>query len=313
MVSPPVPSVLAEAAPALSLPTCVPVAEDEHRGRARRALSAAAVDGSLHTLVADARNASHDRRCGRRGKRTSLSASFSSVRPGWHFWLVALGSTLLISVWVLVVGGAAYSLGRCMTLPWAEDKDRHCVTAIGLGSALLATCVWSTFDRHYRFSCRPRGTARTRISASGVGEVDRDGYEFPAGSSIVSRAPKPAELLVEYTTARLLSQQPRTVQEVLQQQVDRDKDRDRDSCGSFETVTVGELATMVTIGALPSHSRVRAAPHDQCSTSSRAQRSSESRLWVLMDSFIDMSMSLEPRLGDEQVTHDRHADLVERL
>ena len=207
----------------------------------------------------------------------------------------------------------AYSLGRCLRLPWTEDEARACTAACSLGSALLAACGGATVDRH----CRSRVAASGRVSASGAGDVNRNG----------SLVPKPAELLVECTTARVLSKrQPRAVRDAVQQQ-DRDRDRDRDSCGSFETVTVGELATMVINGALPSHSRVRAAPqraqltggagrsHHPSSdgAASSSSHSSEGGPWVMMDSFIDMSVPIEHLDLNERVVDDRYADLVERL
>ena len=87
---------------------------------------------------------------------------------------------------------------------------------------------------------------------------------------------------------------------------------------------------MVTNGALPSHSRVRAAPQrarptggagrshhpssdGAASTSSGATHSSEGGPWVMMDSFIDMSVPIEHLDLNERVVDDRYADLVERL
>lgn len=313
-------AILGDQAPrAAALPSGVVDAMDSsceaRRGRTRRAIVAAEADGSLHKLVADARRASHRyelHEVWRRAEPNAAAASISSARPRWHLWLAAVESTLLISLFVLLVGGVAHSLGRCMTSPWPEDIQRPCSASCGLGSALILMCVWATSDRHCRCRFRLQGTGNVNRHERTVSvEVSTCGDRL---------APNPSELCVEYTTERVL---PRRA-------TGRD-DLDKDSKGSFDVVRVGELAKMIADGALPSYSRVRAAQR-QCSRigpgnqspgagersaqprqvwrrNTGSSRSVENNPWVTMNSFIDMSMPME----FDCVKHERHADLVERL
>jgi hypothetical protein len=266
---------------------------EAHRGRTRRAIVAAEADGSLHKLVADARRASHRyelREVRRREEPNTAVASTSSARPRWHLWLAAVESTLLISLLVLLVGGVAHSLGWCMTSPWPEDTQRPCTAACGLGSALILMCVWATIDRHYRCRFRLQGSENVNRHERTVSvEVSTCGDRL---------VPNPTELCVEYTTER-----------VVPRRATGRGDLDIDTKASFDVARVGDLAKLIADGALPSYSRVRAAQH-QCSRIAPANQSAgAANPWVMMNSFIDMSMPME----FDAVKDERHADLVERL
>lgn len=294
------------------------------RDRARRAMVAAEVNGSLHKLVADARRASH--RCElpevwrRAGNHVVAAPAWTSgrPRPRWHLWLAALELMLLISLLVLLVGGVAYSLGQCMTLPWQKDIQRSCTASCCLGSTLILICVWATIDRHcrcrFRFQDRPNTkiTDITGRSENGYGNTISEG----ASTCGTRLAPNPAELCVEYTTALALPRRSPS-HAVL----------GKDGSSSFDVVSVGELASMIIDGDVPPHSRVRAA-QGECNriasknqltdaadraaaggTSNANSSSVEHNPWVMMNSFIDMSMPMELDI----VKNERRADLVERL
>ena len=323
------------------------------RDRARRALLAAEASGRLRKLVVKARSAEPermDRTAGRdadyrlppsaddraAAAAAAWSTAASTARPRWQLWLIALEAAVLIGLLVAMVGGAAYTIGRCATAaPWVEDSQRpRCLAASGLALLLLMLCTWATADRHCCQRRRrrhrhrpPSGSTSTRI-ASGKGAV------APAVER--TAMPQPEDLMVEFTTSRRRPPQQQQQQQRQQQQQQRERDKDGASevlpGSSYKRVSVGALVAMVIAGALPPHTRVRAAvvqpaaaeregeeprrpqqPRQEApEQKEKKDRNKEKgasipnvdRKWVAMDSFIDMAAGSMAMGGGLSSDHD---------
>ena len=126
------------------------------RERARRALLTAEASGRLRKLVVEARSAEPERMERTAGRdadyrlppsaddraaaaAAAWSTAASTARPRWQLWLIALEAAVLIGLLVAMVGGAAYTIGRCATAAHSRN------------TAQLAVRRWTDERRGWRY------------------------------------------------------------------------------------------------------------------------------------------------------------------